>query len=63
VVLRQNATASEKDLIDFARERLAHFKCPKSVDFADALPRNPTGKLLKRVLREKYWVGHDRKVV
>jgi acyl-CoA synthetase (AMP-forming)/AMP-acid ligase II len=63
VVLRQNATASEKDLIDFARERLAHFKCPKSVDFAEALPRNPTGKLLKRVLREKYWVGHDRKVV
>jgi acyl-CoA synthetase (AMP-forming)/AMP-acid ligase II len=41
-------------LIDFCRERIAHFKCPRSVDFVEELPRLPTGKLLKRVLRDRY---------
>ena len=53
---------SEADLIAFARERLAGFKLPKSVDFADVLPRNPSGKLLKRELREPYWAGVERRV-
>ena len=44
------------------RERLAHYKCPTSVDFIDVLPRNPSGKILKRDLREPYWQGQDRKV-
>ncbi len=39
-----------------------HFKCPTSVDFIDAIPRNPTGKILKRVLREPYWRGHERRI-
>jgi acyl-CoA synthetase (AMP-forming)/AMP-acid ligase II len=43
------------DLIRYCRDRLAHYKCPKSVDFVTELPRLPTGKLLKRVLRERYW--------
>ena len=43
-----------QELIDYCRERLAHFKCPRSVDFSDALPRLPTGKLLKRQLRQQY---------
>jgi acyl-CoA synthetase (AMP-forming)/AMP-acid ligase II len=43
------------ELIAFCRDRLAHYKCPTSVDFLDALPRNPTGKILKRQLREPYW--------
>jgi fatty-acyl-CoA synthase len=43
------------ELIAFARERLTHYKCPKSVDFDPALPRLPTGKLYKRVLRDRYW--------
>ena len=43
------------ELITFCRSRLAHFKCPVSVDFVDELPRLPTGKLLKRQLRDKYW--------
>jgi fatty-acyl-CoA synthase len=42
------------ELIAYARERLAHFKCPRRVEFVDTLPRNATGKLLERVLRERY---------
>ena len=49
-------------LREVAKERLAGFKCPTSVDFIDALPRNPSGKILKRELREPYWVGKDRKI-
>jgi acyl-CoA synthetase (AMP-forming)/AMP-acid ligase II len=45
----------EKQLIEFSRSRLAHFKCPVSVDFVHELPRLPTGKLLKRQLRDRYW--------
>lgn len=52
----------ERELIDWMRERLAHYKCPKSVDFVDTMPRNPTGKLLKRVLREPYWQGKERAI-
>lgn len=62
VVLKNNSSATEKEIIDFLRERIAHFKCPKSVDFIDAIPRNPTGKILKRVLREPYWRGKERRV-
>ena len=51
-----------EELIDFCRERLAKFKCPTSVDFTDVLPRNPSGKVLKKDLRAPYWEGHDRKV-
>ena len=56
------ATSTEADLIAFAREHLAGYKLPKSVDFADALPRNPSGKLLKREIREPYWEGVDRQI-
>ncbi len=52
----------EATLIAFARESLAGYKLPKSVDFAEVLPRNPSGKLLKRELREPYWQGVDRRV-
>jgi fatty-acyl-CoA synthase len=62
VVLRPGASATQTDIIDFMRERIAHFKCPKSVDFMDAIPRNPTGKILKRLLREPYWAGKTRRV-
>src|SRR5690606_821251 len=44
----------EAELIAYCRERLAHYKCPKSIDFRDELPRHPTGKLYKRLLREEY---------
>ena len=62
VVLKPGAQASEQEIIAFMRENLAHYKCPKSVDFHEVLPRNPSGKLLKRVLREPYWEGRDRAV-
>jgi long-chain acyl-CoA synthetase len=50
------------EIIEHCRERLAHYKCPKSVDFASSLPRNPSGKILKRELREPFWKGRDRKI-
>ena len=56
------AAPTEAELIAYARERLAGFKLPKSVDFADVLPRNPSGKLLKRALREPYWAGVERRI-
>jgi len=62
VVLREGATATEQEIIDFCRERLAGYKRPSSVEFIDALPRNPTGKILKRVLREPHWRGKHRRV-
>jgi long-chain acyl-CoA synthetase len=62
VVRRPGATAEAGELIAWTRERLAHFKCPTSVDFLDALPRNPSGKILKRELREPYWKGHQRRI-
>jgi acyl-CoA synthetase (AMP-forming)/AMP-acid ligase II len=62
VILRPGATATDREIIDWMRERLAHYKCPKSIDFVDALPRNPSGKLLKRILRAPYWEGKARGV-
>lgn len=62
VVLRDGVQASEAELLEFTRERLAHYKCPKSIDFVAELPRNPSGKLLKRVLRQHYWTDEARQV-
>ena len=52
----------EQDLLAFCRERIASFKCPKSIDFTDELPRSDNGKLYKRVLREPYWAGHETSI-
>ena len=54
--------AFDFEITAYARTRLAHYKCPTSVDFATTLPRNPSGKLLKRELREPYWKGHERRI-
>src|SRR5690606_9349962 len=62
VVLRPGAEATEADIVEFCRARIAGFKVPKSVDFMDALPRNATMKVLKHVLRAPYWEGRDRAV-
>jgi long-chain acyl-CoA synthetase len=62
VVRRPGATVEAADVIAFARGRLAHFKCPTSVDFVESLPRNPSGKILKRALREPYWEGRARRI-
>ncbi len=62
VSLQAGAEATEQELIGYCREHLARFKCPTSVDIIELLPRNPTGKILKRDLRKPYWEGRDRQV-
>lgn len=62
VVRKPGADVSPAALIGWARERIAGYKLPKSVDFIDALPRNPTGKILKRELRKPYWEGRQRNI-
>jgi len=63
VVVRRGGTLlSETTLIEWSREKLAGFKRPRSVDFVEALPRNASGKLLKRTLREPYWASYERRV-
>jgi acyl-CoA synthetase (AMP-forming)/AMP-acid ligase II len=62
VVVKQGETLTEAELIQHARTLIAGYKCPKSVDFIAALPRNPSGKILRRELRAPYWVGKDRAV-
>jgi acyl-CoA synthetase (AMP-forming)/AMP-acid ligase II len=63
VALHPGAETTEEELIGFCREQLARYKCPRSVDVLEALPRNPTGKILKRDLRKPYWEGRDRSTV
>ena len=60
VVLREGATVTEQDIIDYTRSNMAHFKTPKSVAFVDALPKTATGKLQKFRLREMYWSGSKK---
>ena len=62
VVLKPGAPPDAADIIAWARARIANFKAPKSVDFVDAIPRNLSGKILRRELREPYWKGRDRRV-
>jgi fatty-acyl-CoA synthase len=62
VVLRPGAQAGEAELIGFCRERMAHYKCPTSVELRDSLPRTATGKLQKFKLRNPYWEGRERRV-
>ncbi|HLH46886.1 MAG TPA: AMP-binding protein, partial [Acidimicrobiales bacterium] len=62
VVRRAGQETTEGDLIDFCRGRMAHFKCPTSVEFRETLPRTATGKLQKFKLRAPYWEGRERRV-
>jgi acyl-CoA synthetase (AMP-forming)/AMP-acid ligase II len=62
VVLREGSGLTGEALIAWSRDQLAGYKCPRSVDFADSLPRNPSGKLLKRELRKPFWQGRERNV-
>jgi acyl-CoA synthetase (AMP-forming)/AMP-acid ligase II len=60
VAVRSSGTdVSDQELITFARQNLAHYKCPTSVDWVEALPRNPSGKVMKTELRAPYWKGRD----
>jgi acyl-CoA synthetase (AMP-forming)/AMP-acid ligase II len=62
VSLKPGTESTEQELIGWCREHLASFKCPRSIDVLDALPRNPTGKILKRQLRQPYWEGRERAI-
>ncbi|HEX9258082.1 MAG TPA: AMP-binding protein [Acidimicrobiales bacterium] len=62
VVLREGADATEQELIDHCKARLAGYKCPKRIELRDALARTATGKLQKFKLREPYWAGRDKRV-
>ncbi len=57
------AVELERTLIAFCRSQLADVKCPRSVDFRPELPRHPTGKLYKRLLKDEYWAGHQTRVL
>jgi long-chain acyl-CoA synthetase len=62
VTLKKEASCTADELIALCRKNLAGYKTPKSVDFIDSLPKNPSGKILKRELREKYWKNSGRRI-
>lgn len=62
VVLKPGQRVSESELITFCRDRMAHFKVPKSVEFLEYLPKTATGKVQKFALRERYWAGQSKRV-
>ena len=62
IVCKAGCSPSAEDIIAYAKTRIAGYKCPKSVDVTDALPRNASGKVLRRHLREPYWEGVKRRV-
>jgi fatty-acyl-CoA synthase len=62
VVLKKGETATAEDIIAFCRTRIAGYKVPKSVDFVDTIPRNASGKVLRREIREPFWAGRTRRV-
>ncbi len=66
VQLLDGVTANEdtaEELIAFCNENLARHKCPRSIDFETELPRLPTGKLYKRLLKDRYWADHENKII
>jgi len=62
VVPQEGVRAKADDILEFCQGRLAGFKRPRSVEFVESLPKNPTGKVLRRLLREKFWAGHAVKI-
>jgi len=61
--MREAGPALAEELMAWCRERLSPIKCPRSIDFEAELPRHPTGKLYKRLLRDRYWQGHSSRIV
>ena len=62
VVLKPGQGSTEQEIIQFCKDRIAHYKAPKSIDFIEALPRTGSGKIHKKGLRDKYWEGYEKKV-
>jgi long-chain acyl-CoA synthetase len=59
---RRGARLAATEVIEFCRSHIAHYKCPRSVEFVTSLPRDPNGKVRKRELRERYWAGQQKRV-
>jgi long-chain acyl-CoA synthetase len=53
----------EQELIDYTKQHISAIKCPRSIDFIEELPRHPTGKLYKRLLKDRYWGKKDSRIV
>ncbi len=62
VIIKEGATVTEKELLDYCKDSLAGFKRPKTIEFRDDFPRTATGKVLKRILKEPYWKGQERMI-
>ena len=62
IIPQPGSQISARDISDYAHQHMARFKCPKSIDFVESIPRTASGKILKKVLREPYWAGLDRRV-
>jgi long-chain acyl-CoA synthetase len=62
VIVRADPALTDRDVVSFARQHLAGYKIPRSIDWVEAIPRNPSGKILKTELRKPYWEGHQRMV-
>jgi long-chain acyl-CoA synthetase len=62
IVLKAGQAATEDEIISHCKQRLSGFKCPKSVEFYDSLPKTGVGKMAKHIMREKYWQGYERKI-
>jgi acyl-CoA synthetase (AMP-forming)/AMP-acid ligase II len=59
----EEAKALERELIAYCRQHLADVKCPRTVEFRSELPRHPTGKLYKRLLKDEFWAGHQSRIL
>jgi fatty-acyl-CoA synthase/long-chain acyl-CoA synthetase len=62
VQLKPNAEATEEELIEFCKQKLAKYEVPKMIEFVESLPLTPLGKVNKRELRKRYWRGVDRAI-
>jgi acyl-CoA synthetase (AMP-forming)/AMP-acid ligase II len=62
VVVNAGCTPTESELIDYAKAQIASYKCPKKIIFTEELPRNASGKILKRELRKPFWESLERKI-
>ncbi len=62
VVLKGSQSAAEEELIAHCKKRLAGYKCPKAVEFWDALPKTPIGKIIRKDVKARFWVGHGRSI-
>ena len=62
VILEANSTLTEEEIIEYTRDQIAHYKCPKSINFIEEMPRNPSGKILRKDLRAPFWEGKERNV-